>query len=122
MVMSCTVLDASVLAAQLTEWKQCINTCFACYEIVHALYAQGDLGCCAWADPPSALVTALQADPLGDLSTELERELGKLVKAKYNTDFYILYNYPLAVRTFLLLSTLPGLQGVETLRHCMCSA
>ncbi len=40
---------------------------------------------------------ALQADPLGDLSTELERELGKLVKAKYNTDFYMLYNYPLAV-------------------------
>ncbi|DBA72743.1 TPA: hypothetical protein ACH3X2_010137 [Trebouxia sp. C0005] len=40
------------------------------------------------------------ADPLGDLSTELERELGKLVKAKYNTDFYMLYNYPLAVRPF----------------------
>ena len=39
----------------------------------------------------------LQADPLGDLSTELERELGKLVKQKYNTDFYMLYNYPLAV-------------------------
>ena len=62
---------------------------------------------------PSDLVCALQADPLGDLSTELERELGKLVKAKYNTDFYILYNYPLAVCTsFFLLSTLPGLQGV----------
>ena len=42
---------------------------------------------------------ALQADPLGDLSTELERELGKLVKAKYHTDFYMLYNYPLAVCT-----------------------
>lgn len=39
----------------------------------------------------------LQADPQGDLSTELERELGKLVKQKYNTDFYMLYNYPLAV-------------------------
>ena len=39
----------------------------------------------------------LQADPLGDLSTELERELGKLVKEKYKTDFYMLYNYPLAV-------------------------
>ncbi len=44
-------------------------------------------------------VCAFQADPLGDLSTELERELGKLVKAKYHTDFYMLYNYPLAVRT-----------------------
>lgn len=39
----------------------------------------------------------VQADPQGDLSTELERELGKLVKQKYNTDFYMLYNYPLAV-------------------------
>ena len=39
----------------------------------------------------------LQADPQGDLSTELERELGKLVKEKYKTDFYMLYNYPLAV-------------------------
>ena len=63
---------------------------------------------------PNDLVCALQADPLGDLSTELERELGKLVKAKYNTDFYILYNYPLAVCTsFLLLTFLPGRQGLE---------
>lgn len=46
----------------------------------------------------------LQADPVGDLTTELERELGKLVKAKYNTDFYMLYNYPLAVSAAALLS------------------
>ena len=39
----------------------------------------------------------LQPDVLGDLTTELERELGKLVKKKYNTDFYALYRYPLAV-------------------------
>lgn len=39
-----------------------------------------------------------QPDPLGDLTTELERNLGKIVKQKYNTDFYILYRYPLAVR------------------------
>ena len=43
----------------------------------------------------------LQAEPQGDLSTELERELGKLVKQKYNTDFYMLYNYPLAVSALL---------------------
>jgi len=41
----------------------------------------------------------LQPDVLGDLTTELERELGKLVKKKYNTDFYALYRYPLAVRS-----------------------
>ena len=46
----------------------------------------------------------LQADPVGDLTTELERELGKLVKQKYKTDFYMLYNYPLAVSATVLLS------------------
>lgn len=39
-------------------------------------------------------------DPLGDLSTEVERQLGKLVKEKYKTDFYILHRYPLAARPF----------------------
>ena len=39
-------------------------------------------------------------DPLGDLSTELERKLGALVKEKYKTDFYMLYKYPLGVRHF----------------------
>ena len=39
-----------------------------------------------------------QVDPMGDLGTEDERVLGKLVKDKYHTDFYILYRYPLAVR------------------------
>ncbi len=61
------------------------------YLICHSIH----LGCvCSHTN-----VFALQADPLGDLSTELERELGKLVKAKYHTDFYMLYNYPLAVCT-----------------------
>ncbi|KAK2578619.1 hypothetical protein KPH14_010756 [Odynerus spinipes] len=35
-----------------------------------------------------------------DLSTSDEKLLGKLVKAKYDTDFYILDKYPLAVRPF----------------------
>ena len=39
-----------------------------------------------------------QPDEFGDLTTELERELGRLVKQKYHTDFYVLYRYPLAVR------------------------
>jgi aspartyl/asparaginyl-tRNA synthetase len=37
-------------------------------------------------------------DPLGDLSTAHERILGGLVKAKYDTDFYILHRYPLGAR------------------------
>lgn len=36
-------------------------------------------------------------DPYGDLNTELERTLGKIVKDKYGTDFYILHRYPMAV-------------------------
>ncbi|KAI9494907.1 hypothetical protein BDB00DRAFT_816276 [Zychaea mexicana] len=35
-----------------------------------------------------------------DLSTTNEKLLGKLVKEKYNTDFYILDKFPLAVRPF----------------------
>lgn len=35
-----------------------------------------------------------------DLSTPNEKFLGKLIKAKYDTDFYILDKYPLAVRPF----------------------
>lgn len=30
---------------------------------------------------------------MDDLTTELERSLGKLVKQKYDTDFYIIYRW-----------------------------
>jgi len=42
----------------------------------------------------------VDADPEGDLETEHEKILGKLVKEKYDTDFFILDKYPLAVRPF----------------------
>ena len=35
-----------------------------------------------------------------DLSTETEKALGAIVKAKFGTDFYMLDKYPLAVRPF----------------------
>uniref|UniRef100_A0ABD2X8K1 Aspartate--tRNA ligase, cytoplasmic n=1 Tax=Trichogramma kaykai TaxID=54128 RepID=A0ABD2X8K1_9HYME len=35
-----------------------------------------------------------------DLSTPSEKLLGKIIKAKYDTDFYMLDKYPLAVRPF----------------------
>jgi len=35
-----------------------------------------------------------------DLSTENEKALGKIVKEKYDTDFYMLYGYPAAIRPF----------------------
>eukprot|EP00917_Polyrhabdina_sp_WS-2016_P006369 GHVP01014121.1.p1 GENE.GHVP01014121.1~~GHVP01014121.1.p1 ORF type:complete len:532 (+),score=91.56 GHVP01014121.1:1065-2660(+) len=35
-----------------------------------------------------------------DMSTEVEKTLGKLVYEKYDTDFYMLINYPLGVRPF----------------------
>ena len=46
---------------------------------------------------PAQAWRALQVDPMGDLNTEDERVLGHLVKEKHQTDFYILYRYPLAV-------------------------
>ncbi|XP_057958885.1 aspartate--tRNA ligase 2, cytoplasmic [Malania oleifera] len=42
----------------------------------------------------------VKIDPLGDLNTESERKLGQLVLEEYGTEFYILYQYPLAVRPF----------------------
>ena len=38
--------------------------------------------------------------PLDDLSTETEKALGKLVKEKFDTDFYMLYGYPANARPF----------------------
>ena len=49
-------------------------------------------------------------DPLDDLSTETERALGKLVKDKYKTDFYILHKYPLNARPFY---TMPALDNPD---------
>jgi aspartyl/asparaginyl-tRNA synthetase len=37
---------------------------------------------------------------LDDLSTEMERALGRLVREKYDTDFYILDKFPSVVRPF----------------------
>lgn len=40
----------------------------------------------------------VEMNDLDDLTTAQEKHLGRLVLAKYNTDFYILDQYPLAVR------------------------
>ena len=42
----------------------------------------------------------VEVDPLGDIGTETERILGKLVKEKYGTDFYMLTRYPINARPF----------------------
>lgn len=44
--------------------------------------------------------TGLELEDDEDLSTPNEKLLGKLVKAKYDTDFYILDKFPLAIRPF----------------------
>lgn len=35
-----------------------------------------------------------------DLTTETEKALGKIVREKYDTDFYMLYGYPVGARPF----------------------
>jgi aspartyl-tRNA synthetase len=42
----------------------------------------------------------VEQGPLDDLSTETEKALGKIIKEKYDTDFYMLYGYPAAARPF----------------------
>lgn len=39
-----------------------------------------------------------------DISTEIEKKLGAIVKEKFNTDFYILHQYPLAARPFYTMT------------------
>jgi aspartyl-tRNA synthetase len=39
-------------------------------------------------------------EPLEDLSGDNEKTLGKLVREKYDTDFYMLYGYPTNARPF----------------------
>ncbi|XP_037431330.1 aspartate--tRNA ligase 2, cytoplasmic-like [Triticum dicoccoides] len=41
-----------------------------------------------------------EIEPMADLNTEAEKKLGQLVREKYDTDFFILYRYPLAARPF----------------------
>lgn len=50
-----------------------------------------------------------------DLSTPNEKLLGRLVKAKYDTDFYILDKFPLAVRPFY---TMPDPNNPVSLSNC----
>lgn len=38
--------------------------------------------------------------PTQDLNTEKERALGRMVKEKYGTDFYILHRFPANIRPF----------------------
>jgi aspartyl-tRNA synthetase len=45
-----------------------------------------------------------------DLSTPHEKELGRIVKEKYGTDFYIMDKYPLGVRPFY---TMPDPENPE---------
>ena len=42
----------------------------------------------------------IQQEPLEDLSTETEKALGALVKTRFDTDFYMLYGYPVNARPF----------------------
>eukprot|EP00897_Mesotaenium_endlicherianum_P000974 jgi/Mesen1/10878/ME000093S10397 len=41
-----------------------------------------------------------EVDPFGDINTEAEKRLGDIIRQKYNTDFYMMYRYPLAARPF----------------------
>ena len=42
----------------------------------------------------------IEQEPLEDLSTETEKALGRIVREKYDTDFYMLYGYPANARPF----------------------
>jgi aspartyl-tRNA synthetase len=41
-----------------------------------------------------------EQNPLKDLETENEKALGKIVREMYDTDFFVVYNYPKEARPF----------------------
>ena len=53
---------------------------------------------------PEAVKLLIQSgypqSPYSDLSTEAEKQLGRLIKASSGSDFYIIHRYPTAVRPF----------------------
>ncbi|RCV10848.1 hypothetical protein SETIT_2G141600v2 [Setaria italica] len=54
---------------------------------------------------------------MGDLNTKAEKNVGRLVREKYDTDFFILYCYPLAVRPFYVMpceEIISGAQRIHT--------
>jgi len=54
-----------------------------------------------WPEAMALLKNAgIQVDDMADLSSAVELQLGQLVKDKYNADFFILDQYPSAVRPF----------------------
>jgi aspartyl/asparaginyl-tRNA synthetase len=53
-------------------------------------------------------------DDFDDFSTAQEKKLGKLVGAKYNTDFYIIDQYPATVRPFY---TMPNKNNSVRIHH-----
>ena len=61
-----------------------------------------------WPEAMAMLKQAgVEADEQGDLSSTVELQLGQLVKEKYSADFFILDQYPSAVRPFY---TMPNAQ------------
>merc|ERR1712130_867588 len=72
-------------------------------------------------DPPLRLEfpEGVEIGDEDDLSTPAEKLLGRLVKAKYDTDFYILDKYPLAVRPFYTMPD-PSNNNIATVMTCSC--
>lgn len=54
-----------------------------------------------------------------DLSTPNEKLLGRLVKAKYDTDFYILDKFPLAIRPFYTMPDPNNMVNISSIRFLL---
>ena len=61
-----------------------------------------------------------EQDEHDDLSTETEKALGRIVREKYDTDFYMLYGYPVAARPFYTMLTRMTLASpTRTISSCV---
>jgi aspartyl-tRNA synthetase len=59
----------------------------------------------------------LEIGDLDDINTENEKRLGSIIYKKYDTDFYIVYQYPSALRPFYTMPTAPCSEDTENINY-----
>lgn len=79
-------------------------------KVLEAVNAQYPFEPIVYSNPPLILTftegvrllneAGIKQDPLADMGTPEEKELGKIVKKIYGVDFYIMDKFPLAARAF----------------------
>jgi len=93
-------LFKSIFAGLKSKYKKEIEVIGKCFEAEEFTWLDETLRM-TFADAVNLLVEdGVPREDLDDINTENEKRLGRIVKAKYKTDYFILDKFPLALRPF----------------------